>query len=58
MKNKRLKQNNKKRTLRLYGPLYGWGKTFCRLQTELSGIHLTKLRRRKGRVNLGATRWF
>ena len=55
MKNKRLKENNKKRTLRLYGPLYGWSKTFCRLQTEVSGIHLIKLRRRKDRVNLGAT---
>ena len=52
-------------------PFYGWGSTASRLQPlqggsllfttqfpEIPGTHFTDPGRMKGRVDLGATRWF
>ena len=52
-------------------PFYGWGSTASRLEPlrgrsllfttkfpEIPGPHFTDLGKMKGRVDLGATRWF
>ena len=56
---------------KLYGPFYGWGSTASRLKPlsggsllyntkfpEIPGTSVIDLRRMKGWVDLGVTKWF